>query len=186
MHNVRYQKGQSWVAEELLRWLKGVENRTEIQNDYSIRCLPQIYGPRFELILEQKDKIECELNAITDNPLIFRNDEITPDVTSLLNFKDSNWAIISGGNFHGENLTAIADLISLSNAKIALTLERQITYMMNPARNKQRFPIYLLGPSGKTGLQSGFMITQYTANALTHKIWSFSSPIRRYELNKCQ
>ncbi len=176
LHNVRFQRGQSWVAQELLKWLEGVENRNEIQNDYSIRCLPQIYGPRFELILEQKHKIECELNAITDNPLIFRNEEITADVSSLLNFKDSTWAIISGGNFHGENLTAIADLISLSNAKIALTIERQLTYMMNPSRNKQRFPTYLLGPSGKTGLQSGFMITQYTANALTHKICLLAHP----------
>lgn len=176
LHNVRFQKGQSWAAKELLKWLDGVNNRNEVQNDYSIRCLPQIYGPRFELILEQKDKIECELNAITDNPLIFRNEEITPDVTSLLHFKDSTWAIISGGNFHGENLTAIADLISLSNAKIALTIERQLTYMMNPYRNKQRLPTYLLGPGGTTGLQSGFMITQYTANALTHKICLLAQP----------
>lgn len=179
LQTIRYQNGQQWIA-SILRKLfpSSSEDHTETQNDYCIRCLPQIYGPRFELILEQKSKIERELNAITDNPLIFRGEEIASETNParIFHFQDLDWAVLSGGNFHGENLTAIADLICLSNAKLALTIERQMTYLMNPFRNKGKLPLYLIADPTAAGLSSGFMVTQYTANALAHKICLLAQP----------
>lgn len=179
LQTVRLQTGQIHLAQHIKESLVDSPiNFKEVQNDYSTRCLPQIYGPRFELIFEQRQKVERELNAVTDNPLIFRDEEISSDVDPayILPFNGSRWAILSGGNFHGENLTAIADLIALSNAKIALTIERQITYLMNPFRNKQALPTYLIADAKEAGLRSGLMITQYTANALTHKIGLLGQP----------
>ncbi len=177
MQSVRRQKGQARIAEVLRPFLREERSR-EIQNDYSIRCLPQILGPKVEMILEQRQKIENELNAITDNPLIFRNDEISPDVdrSHIIPFNGTDWVVASGGNFHGETTSTIADAIAIANAKIALTLERQLTYMLNPARNGKKFPIYLIANPKLAGFQSGFMITQYTANALTHKICLLANP----------
>jgi histidine ammonia-lyase len=180
IHNVRYQKGQILVARLLRPFFENstLIDRYEVQNDYCIRCLPQIYGPKFELILEQRKRIEQELNAITDNPLIFKNSEITSDVLAnrIIPFDNNKWAVLSGGNFHGENLTSYADTIAIANAKIALTIERQLTYLLNPFRNKQKLPIYLIPDENKIGLKSGLMITQYTANGLTHKICLLAQP----------
>jgi histidine ammonia-lyase len=83
---------------------------------------------------------------------------------------------LSGGNFHGECLTTIADTICASNAKIAFTLERQIAYMLNPSRNKNQLPIYLIKDASQSGLESGYMITQYTANALAQRIAQLGTP----------
>lgn len=179
-HTVRQQNEQATLAESLKAYLTDSDmiDRNGVQNDYSIRCLPQIYGPRFGLILEQKDKVERELNAITDNPLIFRDHEISPDVEPhrIISANNQLWTVISGGNFHGENLTAIADLIALSNAKIALTIERQMTYLMNPFRNRGKLPTYLISNEKDSGLRSGFMITQYSANAIAHQICLLAQP----------
>lgn len=177
MQTVRFQKGQIWIAEWLFPFLERGESH-EVQNDYSIRCLPQILGPKIELILEQRAKIENELNAITDNPLIFRGQEISKDVRSSkkIHFNGADWVVVSGGNFHGENLATIADSITLANAKIGLTLERQLTYALNPFRNQKQFPIYLVADPQKAGFHSGFMITQYTGNALAHKISLLAQP----------
>ena len=128
--------------------------------------------------MEQKTKIERELNAITDNPLIFRESELSLDVdpSRMIQFDGKNWAVVSGGNFHGETSGTIADTIAIANAKIALTLERQLTYMLNPYRNGKKLPIYLVADPKNAGFLSGFMITQYTGNALTHKISLLSHP----------
>lgn len=177
MQIVRHQSGQILVADILRLFLQEEETR-EIQNDYSIRCLPQILGPKVELILQQREKIEKELNAITDNPLIFRDDEISQDVdpSHIIPFKNSSWVVASGGNFHGEASGTAADIFAIANAKIALTLERQLTFMLNPFRNEKKFPIYLVGNPKLAGFQSGYMISQYTGNALTHKISLLSHP----------
>lgn len=177
MHSVRHQKGQMQVAELLRPYLANADAR-EVQNDYSIRCLPQILGPKIELILEQGEKIENELNAITDNPLIFRGGEISSDTdpSRILPFEGQSWMVVSGGNFHGETSATCADAIAMANAKIALTLERQLTYLLNPFRNGRRFPIYLIADPQKAGVLSGYMISQYTGNALAHKISLLAQP----------
>lgn len=180
IHDVRYHAGQSFIAEQLAAFFEGSDliDRAGIQDDYSIRCLPQLFGPRFQAIFEQREKIENELNAATDNPLIFRGDEITPDVdpSRRMEFEGLDWIVVSGGNFHGEILTTSADIIRLSMAKIALILERQLTYLLNPFRNGDKLPLYLIPRTENAGLESGHMITQYTANALTHKICHLAYP----------
>ncbi len=177
MQAIRYQKGQILTAKLFIPFFDRVKSH-EVQNDYSIRCLPQILGPKIEIVLEQREKIENELNAITDNPLIFRGSEISADVdpARIIPYNGLDWAVISGGNFHGENAATIGDTIALANAKIALTLERQLTYALNPFRNQRRFPIYLVADPAHAGFHSGFMITQYTGNALAHKISLLAQP----------
>jgi histidine ammonia-lyase len=183
VHAVRHQSGQMRIARALSPFLPEKEG-SEVQNDYCIRCLPQILGPKLELILEQKTKIEKELNAITDNPLIFCNSELSRDVDRawVIPFDGDEWAVISGGNFHGETTATIADTIAIANAKIALTMERQLTYMLNPFRNKGKLPIYLVADPKNAGFQSGFMIAQYTGNALAHKISLLASPASIYNM----
>lgn len=177
VQTVRYQWGQIRVS-KILRPFLHTPDSTEVQNDYCIRCLPQILGPKLEIILEQKDKIEKELNAITDNPLIFRGEEISPDTdpSRIIFYNEMPWAVVSGGNFHGETSGTVADTLAIANAKIALTLERQLTYLLNPFRNGHKFPIYLIADAKKAGFHSGFMLTQYCGNALAHKISLLSHP----------
>jgi histidine ammonia-lyase len=174
---VRYQKGQIEVAKRLKIYLPPT-NPNEVQNDYSIRCLPQILGPKLEAIAAQKEAIELELNAITDNPLIFRGSELSSDISPLrtVQFNNMDWAVLSGGNFHGEATSTSADIIAMANAKIAMTMERQLTYLLNPFRNEGKLPIYLVANQEKAGLLSGHMICQYTGNALAHKIFLLSQP----------
>ncbi len=180
IHQVRNHSGQVLVAQILSKHLEFTvfSDPSRIQDDYCIRCVPQIFGPKIEIILEQFKKIEIELNAVTDNPLFFRGDEITPDInpSKIWSVNNEFWTVLSGGNFHGECLTTIADTICASNAKIAITLERQITYMLNPSRNKNQLPIYLITDTEQSGLLSGYMITQYTANALVQRIAQLGTP----------
>ena len=159
-------------------------DRTGVQDDYCIRCLPQILGPKLEMILESAARIENELEAVTDNPLIFRGEEISGDVNKevLLRFQDSNWLVASGGNFHGEYLTTVADTIALANAKIVLLLERHMTYLLNPFSNKQKLPAYLIHDKTKRGLYSGHMVTQYTGNDIAHKICYLGNPTGLYNI----
>lgn len=179
IHQVRGHIGQGLVARILSKHFAftSFSDQYRIQDDYCIRCIPQIFGPKIEIILEQFKKIEIELDAVTDNPLFFKNDEIVGvDSSKILSVSGDLWAVLSGGNFHGECLTTIADTICAANVKIAYTLERQISYMLNPYRNKGHLPIYLITDTSQSGLLSGYMITQYTANALVQRIAQLGTP----------
>lgn len=186
IHSVRGQKGQRKIANIILSSLEGSPfiDRQEVQNDYCIRCLPQILGPKLELISNMVSPITLELNAVTDNPLIFRDDEITSDIhfDRLFDVNGKKWAVISGGNFHGEYIATIADTLAMANAKIALTMDRQMTYMLNPWRNGNLFPAYLIPNAKRVGVMSGYMITQYTLNAIAQKICYLASPITNFNL----
>ena len=177
---VRNQFGQLLVARLIKPFFSNSksDNFDNVQDDYCIRCLPQIFGPRLEFILDQKSMIEREINAVTDNPLIFKGSQISSDVDQACqySFNGDTWAVLSGGNFHGENLTTAADGIALANAKFALTIERQITYMLNSWRNRNFLPDYLIPTPEEAGLKSGFMIPHYTANAIVHKICLLAQP----------
>jgi len=186
IQKVRGQKGQKKIAEVLLSSLKGSPfiDRQGVQNDYCIRCLPQILGPKLDMISSVISPITKELNAVTDNPLIYRDDEISSDVHEerIFNINGKKWAVLSGGNFHGEYIATIADTLTLANAKIALTMDRQMTYMLNPWRNGKILPAYLIPNEKKVGLMSGYMITQYTLNAITQKICFLATPITNFNL----
>jgi histidine ammonia-lyase len=178
IQDVRTQYGQKCIAAILREFLTDEScDVDEVQNDYCIRCIPQIFGPRIEIILEQKRKIERELDAITDNPLIFENTRLDASTQKYpFKFEGKCWGIFSGGNFHGENLSTVADIIALSNAKMAITIERQIAYLLNPQRNGKKFSAYLIPRSEEVGICSGFMIPHYTSNALVHKICLLGQP----------
>jgi histidine ammonia-lyase len=178
IQEVRGQRGQKIIAEQLLYMVEGssFQEKNSVQNDYCIRCLPQIFGPKLDLFIDQYPIVCRELNAVTDNPLIFKDEEISRDVEKPVSFEGSQWAILSGGNFHGEYLTSVADCLAMANAKIALTLERQMTYVLNPARNRGKLPVYLITETAKSGLLSGYMIPQYSANALAQKICQLGIP----------
>lgn len=186
IQQVRGQHGQVVVAEIFRSLLEGSPflDKTGVQDDYSQRCLPQILGPKIEMVMALFDQIEAELDAVTDNPLLFCNEEISPDIAEerILTFEGDRWCVLSGGNFHGETSSTVADAMRLANAKLALTLERQLTYLCNPGRNKGKLPIYLIPDAKNIGLHSGLMLTQYTANSLVQQICHKATPTTNFNL----
>lgn len=187
VHNARNQKGQSLVASILHSFMdqSPFYCKEHIQADYSQRCLPQILGAKIDLLYEQKSRIFNEINAVTDNPLIFRDDEITPDIKAehIFHLNDARWTVISSGNFHGEVLASTADILRLINAKVALTLERQLNFLSNSWRNKGLFNEHLVYDANKLGLHSGYMIPVYTVNALTQKICYLAQPVTNFNIS---
>jgi histidine ammonia-lyase len=186
IQNVRHQAGQTLVA-DILRILfedSPFIDKKGIQDDYSLRCLPQIIGAKLEPFLNLKKVIFNELDAVTDNPLIFKNEEISSDVPEgrRIPFGGDEWSVLSGGNFHGETLATALDTLRALNSKLALTLERHMTVLNNPSRNKNKFPAYLIGDEKNVGLLSGFMIPQYTGNGIAQKICDLADPVTKYNM----
>lgn len=186
IHQVRGQEGQSWISSILYNCIRNSPyiDRNGIQNDYCIRCIPQILGPKIESFCNAVPWIERELDAVTDNPLIFKGEFLGSALAEsrILVFEQECWSVLSGGNFHGEYLTTAADTIALSNAKIVLLLERQMTYMLNPFRNQSTLSPYLIAKDKDAGLLSGYMITQYTGNDLAQRIAAFGVPTGIYNI----
>jgi len=124
---------------------------TNVQDAYSLRCIPQVHGAIRDAIAYARWVIEIELNAVTDNPLIFIDEE-TGEST-----------VISGGNFHGEPLAIAMDYLGLALTELGNISERRLMRLTDEASNAHVLPAFL---TKKGGLNSGFMITQYTAAAL--------------------
>ena len=149
--SVRPYPGQTAVAKNLLRLLEGSailkshQNCNRVQDPYSLRCVPQIHGACKQTLLHAVDIFTVEFNSVTDNPLIFPDDD----------------DIISGGNFHGEPLALAMDYLSMGLAELCNVSERRIEKMMNPAFSD--LPSFL---TKKAGLHSGLMMAQVTAAAL--------------------
>jgi len=120
-------------------------NCEKVQDAYTLRCIPQVYGPVMDTIDYAKRVLNVEINSATDNPLIFADEE----------------EVISGGNFHGEPLAFIMDYLGIALSEIGNISERTIDRLVNP--HVSGLPPFL---SQKSGLNSGFMISQYTAAAL--------------------
>ena len=123
----------------------------DIQDAYTLRCIPQVHGAARDAIAYSRWVFEIELNAVTDNPLIFI-DEQTDEIS-----------VISGGNFHGEPLAIALDYLAIAATEIGNIAERRIMRLTDEASNTQTLPAFLT-PNG--GLNSGFMILQYTAAAM--------------------
>lgn len=159
LHVVRGHKGQIEVSKEILRILKGStlvtkQNDIRVQDAYSIRCIPQVHGAILDTLKFAREKIEIELNAVTDNPIVLSEDEI-----------------YSGGNFHGEPMALIFDYLAIAVSELANISERRLERLVNYQLND--LPAFL-APSG--GLHSGFMIPQYTAAALVSENKVLSHP----------
>ena len=118
---------------------------SKVQDAYTLRCIPQVYGAVLDTIEHARKVLAVEINSATDNPLVFTDTE----------------EVISCGNFHGEPLAFAADALSVALAEIANIAERTIDRLVNP--HLSGLPPFLVS---KSGLNSGFMISQYTAAAL--------------------
>jgi histidine ammonia-lyase len=124
---------------------------TNVQDAYTLRCIPQVHGAVRDAIAYARWAIEIELNSVTDNPLIFI-DDATGEIT-----------VLSGGNFHGEPLAIAMDYLGMAMTELGNISERRIMRLTDEASNAQTLPAFL---TEHGGLNSGFMITQYTAAAL--------------------
>lgn len=122
-----------------------------VQDAYTLRCIPQVHGAVRDAIAYARSVFETELNSVTDNPLLFI-DERTGEVE-----------VLSGGNFHGEPLAIAMDYLGLAVAELGNISERRIMRLTDEASNKNVLPAFL---TREGGLNSGFMIVQYTAAAL--------------------
>lgn len=150
VHKVRGQKGQILSAKNVLRITHGsslttFQGEIRVQDAYTLRCIPQIHGASKDAINYVKDVIEIELNAATDNPLIFPDED----------------KVISGGNFHGQPIALAMDFLGIAISELANVSERRIERLVNPQLND--LPPFL---TKKGGINSGFMITQYTAASM--------------------
>ena len=150
LHDVRPHKGQMDSARILLTLLEGSKNTTRqgelrVQDAYSLRCVPQVHGASKDAINYVKQKVEIEMNSVTDNPIIFA-DTIEG---------------ISGGNFHGQPMALSFDFLGIAIAELADISERRLERLVNPALSG--LPPFLVENGG---LNSGFMIVQYSAAAL--------------------
>jgi histidine ammonia-lyase len=121
-----------------------------VQDAYTLRCIPQVHGAVRDAVAYARWVFEIELNAVTDNPLIFVDDAGAIDV-------------ISGGNFHGEPLAIAMDYLGLAVAELGNIAERRIMRLTDESSNTHVLPAFL---TEHGGLNSGFMILQYTAAAL--------------------
>ncbi len=134
---------------------------TNIQDAYTLRCIPQVHGAARDTIAYARWAFEIELNAVTDNPLIFL-DEDTDEIT-----------VLSGGNFHGEPLAIAMDYLSIAMSELGNISERRIMRLIDEASNVHTLPPFL---TRHGGLNSGFMILQYTAAALATESKVLSHP----------
>ena len=151
VHALRGHLGQIQCAENLRKLLAGSRLSNEcipgkVQDAYSIRCIPQIHGASRDAIEYVFDAVSREINAVTDNPLIFPEEG----------------DVISGGNFHGQPMALALDFLAIALAEFANVSERRTERLVNPYLNNN-LPAFLT-PNG--GLNSGFMIAQYAAAAL--------------------
>lgn len=151
VHNIKPHPGQLLVAKRLRSLLKGssMVDTSKVQDQYSLRCMPQIHGAIRGAIAYAEGVVITEIDSVTDNPLIFIDDKGTTKV-------------VSGGNFHGESVAIAMDTLGLATCELGNISDRRIASIMDPANNNG-LPAFLVE---KGGLNSGMMILQYTTAAL--------------------
>lgn len=136
--------------------LTTVQGEKRVQDAYSIRCIPQVHGASWQVLGYVKEKLEIEMNAATDNPLIF----------------DEGETVVSGGNFHGQPIAFAMDFLKVGVAELANISERRVERLVNPQLN-EGLPPFL---SAEPGLQSGAMILQYAAASLVSENKTLAHP----------
>ena len=137
---------------------RSAEKDARVQDAYSLRCTPQVHGAVRDSLAQAREIAAVELNSATDNPLVFVRDS-------------NNGDIISGGNFHGQPLAMAADQVAIAIATLGGIVERRIEQMTNPLTSM--LPAFL---TPEPGLNSGFMIAQVTAAALTSENKALATP----------
>jgi len=152
---VRPHPGQALVASNLRKLLADseiMESHThcgKVQDPYSLRCMPQVHGASRDAIGWATEVIEREINSVTDNPLVFVDE-------------DGHADLISGGNFHGQPLAIALDLAAIAVAELANISERRVEQLVNPALSSGLTPFL----ARESGLESGMMIAQVASASL--------------------
>lgn len=148
VHAVRPHPGQAQVAAHMRELLDGsamlAVEKSHVQDPYSFRCIPQVHGASRDAIAHVATVVQRELEAVTDNPTVFDDEDM----------------IISAGNFHGQPLALSLDFLAIALAELGSISERRIYKLISGQRG---LPPFLVA---KSGLNSGFMIPQYTAASL--------------------
>ncbi len=158
IHRVRPHKGQQYVASQLRQYLKGskiqLQKKDQVQDPYSFRCVPQVHGATMDVVEQVLSVFITEINSVTDNPNIFPDEDL----------------IISGGNFHGQPLALHLDFLSIAMSELANISERRTYQLISGQRN---LPLFLVTDAG---LNSGFMIPQYTAAGIVSENKQLCTP----------
>jgi histidine ammonia-lyase len=158
LHEIRKQPGQIHIAKQLRKLLEGSEiNNTPkefVQDPYAFRCIPQVHGASYDSILNAKNILENEINAVTDNPIIFADQD----------------EIISGGNFHAQPIALVLDYLAIALAELGSISERRTYQLISGTRY---LPPFL---TKNPGVNSGFMIPQYTTASIVSQNKQLCTP----------
>jgi len=163
IHANRPQHGQSVSAARISGLLLGSEilqshaDCDRVQDAYCFRCSPQVHGPVIDLLVETRRMLEIEINSATDNPLVFLDGESAD--------------IVSGGNFHGQNIAMASDSIAVACHELASISERRVNQMLDPHWSGQKAFL-----AHYEGLESGYMIIQYVSAALIAELHLLANP----------
>ena len=157
IHQIRPHKGQILVASAMRDYLSGSDIKqggVSVQDPYSFRCIPQVHGAVFQILEHVMSVVEIESNSVTDNPNIFADDD----------------KVLSGGNFHAQPIAFALDYLALGLSELASISERRIYQLINGDRG---LPPFLVS---NPGLNSGFMIIQYTAASIVSQNKQLCTP----------
>ncbi len=158
LHTIRAHAGQLETARAIRGHLEGSEiitqSKQQVQDPYSFRCVPQVHGASKDALAYVTKVFETEINSVTDNPTIFQEED----------------EILSGGNFHGQPLALGLDFLCIALAELGSISERRTYLLISGQRNLPAF----LAPN--PGLNSGFMIPQYTAASIVSQNKQLCTP----------
>jgi histidine ammonia-lyase len=158
IHYIRPHKGQIVTAKRMTELLEGsqiiIQEKQHVQDPYSFRCIPQVHGASKDVIDYVKKVFKTEINSVTDNPNIFVGEDV----------------IISGGNFHGQPLAMALDFLAIALSELGSISERRTYQLISGLRG---LPPFLVN---NPGLNSGFMIPQYTAASIASQNKQLATP----------
>ena len=158
VHQVRPHNGQITTAARMRELLEGSEliaqPKKHVQDPYSFRCIPQVHGASKDAIAYVASVIETEINSATDNPTVFPDEDV----------------VVSAGNFHGQPLALVLDYLAIAMAELGNISERRTYKLISAQRG---LPSFLVA---KPGLNSGFMIPQYTAASIVSQTKGLCMP----------
>ena len=158
VHKIRTHKGQLTTARAIRHWLEGSEliarPKKHVQDPYSFRCMPQVHGASKDTIDYVAGVLETEINSPTDNPTVFPEEDM----------------VVSAGNFHGQPIALVMDFLAIALAELGNISERRTYQLISGARELPKFLV------ANPGLNSGFMIPQYTAASIVSQTKGLCMP----------
>ena len=168
VHTVRPHQGQIETADRMRKLLQGSQIlanvKAHVQDPYSFRCVPQVHGSVKDTLRYVHSVMDIEVNSVTDNPTVCPDDDL----------------VVSAGNFHGEPIALPIDFLSIAMSELANISERRIYRLVSGSRG---LPSFLVA---NPGVNSGFMITQYTAASVVSLNKSLAMPSSVDSIPSCQ